>query len=314
MDYSDIYPFPRVVRIEPASQCNLACSHCPTGTVEMEREIMSDATFARVKLSLQAHRDEVKVVVLYHGGEPLLNKSFYKWVREIKSINDRFFVKTVSNGMALTDVAIDNILGSGIDAIEFSLDGLSAAESQEVREKSNTNKIIENVKRLINRKKARGLEKPELYIATTQFLRAQDGPLEVKIPDWLTTAFAEGVAGFKGTYAVQWPHMGRVTKYDIVKSEGEDKNECDHVVNTITVRADGTVVPCCYDLTTKLPMGNVNNHSMTDIWNSDQYIELRRSIREKKYISICGNCAVVRPSKYLVPKRASIEVMVVKDA
>jgi radical SAM protein with 4Fe4S-binding SPASM domain len=278
----------------------------------MERVIMPDATFEKVKASLQTHRDDVKVIVLYHGGEPLLNKSFFRWIRDLKEINDQFFIKTVSNGMALTDAAIESLLDCGIDSIEFSLDGMSAIESQQVREKSNTQRIVGNVNRLIARKKAIQQEKPDVFIATTQFKGANDDAREVRIPAWLKEAFPDGVAGFKGAYAVQWPHMGRLTKYDVVRSDGADKNECDHVVNTITVRADGTVVPCCYDLTSKLPMGNINDDSLADIWNSRLYIELRRSIREKKYMSICGNCAVVRPPKYLIPKRVLIGVTVQK--
>lgn len=263
---------------------------------------MSQATFARIKTALEQHRAEVKVVVLYHGGEPLLNKSFFDWVREIKEINPGFFVKTVSNGMALTETAATNLLESGIDVVEFSLDGVSADESRQVREKSDTAKIVRNINNLIALKEARQLTKPEIFIATTQFLRSRAEKPEVNIPEWLSRAFPTGIAGFKGALAMQWPHMGRVTKYEIVKSVGVDKNECDHVVNTITIRADGTVVPCCYDLTTKLPMGNVNESDLGEIWNSARYIELRRSIREKEYMSVCANCAVVRPGKYLIPK------------
>ena len=29
------------------------------------------------------HKNDIKVIVLYHGGEPLLNKSFFKYVDEI---------------------------------------------------------------------------------------------------------------------------------------------------------------------------------------------------------------------------------------
>jgi MoaA/NifB/PqqE/SkfB family radical SAM enzyme len=40
--------FPKVLRIEPSSQCNLACSHCPTGTIDMPREVMNELTFINV--------------------------------------------------------------------------------------------------------------------------------------------------------------------------------------------------------------------------------------------------------------------------
>jgi len=80
------FPFPRVVRIEPAGAYNLRCSHCPTGTVKMERGIMSMETFGRVLYNVQAQMEFVKVFVLYHGGEPLLNKRFAEMVRQIRAI------------------------------------------------------------------------------------------------------------------------------------------------------------------------------------------------------------------------------------
>ena len=83
-------PLPRVLRIEPASQCNLACSHCPTGTVDMERGIMGEKVFEKVLSQIYLHKYSIKVIVLYHGGEPLLNRNFYSMVARIKDINNSF--------------------------------------------------------------------------------------------------------------------------------------------------------------------------------------------------------------------------------
>jgi radical SAM protein with 4Fe4S-binding SPASM domain len=87
-----------------------------------------------------------------------------------------------------------------------------------------------------------------------------------------------------------------------LRVDGEDSNNCDHVINTLTIRADGSVVPCCYDLTSKLEMGNIMNQKLIDIWNGKKYQILRRSIESKKFISICANCAAVKPPIYLIPK------------
>ncbi len=83
---------------------------------------------------------------------------------------------------------------------------------------------------------------------------------------------------------------------------GTDGNECDHVLNTMTVRSDGTVVPCCYDLTTRMPMGNVIETTLAKIWNGEEYQSLRRSITGRDYKSICNSCGVVRPQIFLMPK------------
>lgn len=305
MNSVSLLPFPRVLRVEPASQCNLACSHCPTGTIEMARSVMTEQVFEKVLEEIEQHKTLIKVIVLYHGGEPLLNRNFYNMVAKIKAINASFFVKTVSNGMALTAEHAKQIISSGLDAVEFSLDGESPDESQHIREKSNTQKIINNIKALIRLKAIAGTVNPDIYIATTQFLRDKSQvnvPGEAPVPTWLKETFEGEVSGFKSTYALQWPHMGDSGKFDFLTLDGEDSNECDHATNTLTIRADGSVIPCCYDLTSKLVMGNILDQALTDIWNGRKYQILHRSIASKKYISICASCAVVRPATYLIPK------------
>ena len=302
---NDLLPFPKVLRVEPASQCNLSCSHCPTGTVDMARSVMSQAVFERVLEKIEKHKNSIKVVVLYHGGEPLLNRNFYNMVKAIKKINESIFIKTVSNGVALTLEHSKQIIDSMLDLIEFSLDGESSSESQFVREKSNTEKIVKNIEGLINLKKTSRRTAPEIYISTTQFLRNKNPKNilnEPPVPIWLEKIFSNKVAGFKATYALKWPHMGDTGKYDFYEVSGADSDSCDHVINTMTIRADGTVVPCCYDLTSKLNMGNIMERSLTDIWENVKYNALRKSIESKKYYSICANCAVVRPPTYLIPK------------
>jgi radical SAM protein with 4Fe4S-binding SPASM domain len=296
-------PFPRVLRIEPASQCNLSCSHCPTGTVDMDRGIMNSETFDNVLRNIKENKSFIKVVVLYHGGEPLLNKNFFKYINAIKKISPEIFIKTVSNGMALTESTVKKILNSELDAIEFSLDGLSAEESQHIRIKSKTSKVIKNVKYLIAEKINNKLVKPTISIATTQFVRNSDKeriPSEAPVPQWLFSEFGDSVS-YKSGFAMRWPHMGETVGFELLKTLGDESNECDHVISTMTVRSDGTVVPCCYDLTSKLNMGNVNSSSLLDIWNGKKYEMLRAAIGNRKFYSICSTCAVVTPPVYLIP-------------
>ena len=103
---------------------------------------------------------------------------------------------------------------------------------------------------------------------------------------------------------MQWPSMNEeINDFEKVAiKDREDKNSCDHLDETLTIRSDGNVVPCCYDLTTKLKMGNIMTNGLEEIWNNSFYINLRKSIEEKKFISICKNCNIVRPPVYLVPK------------
>lgn len=319
---------PKVVRIEPASRCNLKCMHCPTGTVDIKRGLMNENVLERVLEELKKNKEHIKIVVLYHGGEPLLHKNFFEIIKRVKKINNDFFVKTVSNGMALKRENSEKLIDSQIDLIEFSLDGISSEESQHIRIKSNTDKIIENIKNLIEIKKLSKSNKPKIYINTTQFLENNIKDNEKKeiidrvnnffhdmklnkkkisseapTPKWLIDIFGNSVDQIKCSYAIEWPHMGDVSSnFDIKKIDIPDRDYCDHIYSTVTIRSNGDIVPCCYDLTSKLKMGNILNNNLKEIFHNHMYKKLRSSIKKKRQISICKNCPVVKSPKYLIPK------------
>ena len=139
--------FPRVVRIEPSSLCNLKCIHCPTGTVNIPRKVMEWPVFEKILQEIKNHKDKVKVVVLYHGGEPLLNKDLIRMIKEIKDLGIEK-IKTSTNGMLLDEEMCFELVKSGIDEIEISLDGTSPEMNNKIRIGSDYQKIVNNIKML----------------------------------------------------------------------------------------------------------------------------------------------------------------------
>lgn len=306
-------PFPKVLRIEPASACNLACSHCPTGTVAMKRGVMTEETFNKIFLEVEKHKENIETIVLYHGGEPLINKMLFDWIAKLRSLKPDFFIKTVSNGMLLTSKVAESLARSELDIVEFSLDGESPEENQAIRRQSKTDLVLSQINYLLSYLRDNKIPNPKVYISTTQFLgknyRSIQEPLPAPdVPSWLSEKLANGVAKFKPTWAMVWPHMEIDSEsYGVVTvQDSGTSNICDHTINTLTIRFDGSVVPCCYDLTSQLVMGNIYNSSLEEIWSGESYNVLRTSISQKKYISICSNCNVVMPNRYLFYKNSSL--------
>jgi radical SAM protein with 4Fe4S-binding SPASM domain len=298
-----IVPFPEVVRIEPSAACNLKCIHCPTGTVKMRRGVMTEATFDLVLKQLAGKR--IRVAVLYQGGEPLLNKRFPSMIRRVKALGIPF-VKTVSNGMLLTDAIMESLIGSGLDLIEFSLDGENKEENDFIRRGSKFETVIDNVKRFIALKKKHGVKLPRITICSTSFLPAgTSGPDPVcKVPGFIVKEFgSETEIDFKTTWAYVWPDLPIQENVFSADPGGGATNYCDHVHDYINVRWNGDVVPCCYDLTSKLVLGNVRQDSLETIWNNPYYQELRRSIDKMEFNELCKNCTVVNPGMHLRLKR-----------
>lgn len=299
-------PLPPVVRIEPASACNLRCTHCPTGVTKAPRTVMSEATFARILADLPTHIPPIRVAVLYHGGEPFLNRAFLSMSRRIKDLGISF-VKTVSNGMLIRPEMLSDIIESGLDAIEFSVDGESAAENDSVRVRSDFEKIVATVRALdeVNQRKGGRLR---ILVATTQFRKAGDLAIDrpVVLPDAIRRAFGSAAdrLEFKVTWALQWPSGDPRHGYDIYWDDrnADTARSCSLLHDTLTIRADGTVVACCYDLTTMSNLGNINESSLVEIWNGERFRCFREAFSAGRYPKLCKGCAVVTGNKYLVPK------------
>ncbi len=301
---------PKVVRIEPASACNLHCIHCPTGVnkpVPGERGVMSRETFDLILTMLRA--DVPDVVVLYHGGEPLLNKMFVDMIRQIKWLGVRF-VKTVSNGLLLTEPVMRGIIEAELDAIEFSLDGTSPAENNAIRVGCDFDAVVAKVKRLVDLREELGAALPQVFIANTQMLNgAHDPGGPPAPPQFLLDAFSGRYASrvsFKTQHMIFWPGLN-AKNYERVETPVASPSHvkyCDHIVNTISIRWNGDIVPCCYDITSKFVIGNIRDGSLADLWNNTRYRQLRQDIYDGTYPALCVNCPVVKPNLYMKLRRS----------
>ena len=281
----------------------------------MARGVMAWDTFQIVLESISWHRDAVKVVVLYHGGEPLLNKKFFDMVRAVKR-SVPAMVKTVSNGTVMTQRIASEFIASGLDAVEFSIDGESADQNDRIRRGARCSNVVLSIRAVMAAKAAAGALHPRIFLSTTQFINPAL-PLDKQVPaapEFLKREFEAEIANgeisdIKATFAMRWPHMTVLDElYDVcLDSNGtEIQNECDHVLNTVYIRSNGDVVPCCYDLTSRAVMGNVHHAALETIWNNTRYRALRQSIAEMKFIPLCENCNVVKPNAYLVPKAGTL--------
>ena len=137
---------PEVIRIEPAGSCNLKCDHCPTGQgIVGEVGVMRWGTFEEAVRKIAPYAP-YNAIVLYHGGEPLLNGKFIEIVKTVRPLCKK--IKTVTNGTLITRQKAKEIVESGLDEITVSIDGSSAEENDKIRVGSRFSQLAEAVKLL----------------------------------------------------------------------------------------------------------------------------------------------------------------------
>jgi len=313
-DFS-VTPLPRVMRLEASSLCNLKCMYCPTGTkYDSARGKMSMEVFGRIVEEIRSY-NKVDVVVLYHGGESFLNKNIFRMIRTLKSIGIRL-VKANTNGMLFNDEMLTEVIDSGLDSITFSIDGLSPQENDRIRRGADYFRIANTIKRLIALKREMYSETPEIRIANVQVPEEETirSGKEVSTPQYLLNDFAEfkDEIMFEQYYTYKWPGYECSDEYVVIEPPAavgfEPSNYCDHIVQLITFRWNGDVVPCCYDITSEYIIGNIMTESLDEIWNNNRYKELRKSIYERNYMPMCNTCRVIRPQISVAKQMIEISV------
>lgn len=272
---------------------------------------MSDAVFNRMVSEIKSNKN-VDVVVLYHGGEPFLNKNIFHMIKVVKKLGVRF-VKTVTNGMMITEDMIVPILKSGIDSIEFSLDGNSPEENDFLRRGCDYRKVVATIKSMLIQKDKLKLALPDIYVANTQ-IPTRENVKEYKnvaTPEHLLKEFADfgGKVLFKNTFMYKWPGFECPEQYEPLPSAivKRDTGYCNHVVEVTTIRWNGDVVPCCFDIVSEYVVGNIMRQSLLQIWNSEKYRSLRESIHNQMFGRLCKCCNEVMPQSYLVRKDNKME-------
>lgn len=255
--------FPEVVRIEPAGVCNFRCTHCPVGREGGKRIILSYVNFVKF---FEALPRVPRVLVLYHGGEPLLNRDLEQMITFAKR---RGVHKVVFN----TNAALlnDKRDFSLLDEMRVSFDGQSAQENDAIRVNSHFEKHAAEVKKL-----ALSQKRPKQIT----IYNAGNG----KPPQYLLDYFQGVNVLFKSVTLRTWARMANEPK----PSNGT--TYCSNLFETFTILSDGTVPMCCEDLQGDALQGNVFENTPLEIWERMEIV--REAFVRKEYPRLCQSCWV----------------------
>lgn len=297
--------FPDVVRIESSGACNFRCVHCPTGIEPNGRRQLSRENFYFIIEQFVNYNFVPRVVVLYHGGEPLLNKDLELFISTLKNIG---VTKTVitTNASMLNQVRSKGLILAGLDEMKISFDGVSQIENDTIRKKADFLKQSENLINFIEIKKKLNLKNPSIrisncFFADREFFSSQRK--NIKIPKYLLNTFKRYLDDieFSSSPALVWPGFDNFKDFDIYKEKEKNPSYCSRLFETFSILVDGSVVPCCYDLNAEKVFGNVFKKNIFEIWNSKSFSDFRKNFKKKKYPKICSNCNVVNP-RFLLKK------------
>jgi len=303
---------PIIYNIETTNRCNMKCKMCPRTTM-MSRDIadINYETFINVINQVEPHtKDEwekwvkfcknkyginenemsenhfflyiIPRIIQLHGyGDPLLDKNMSNY---IKALNKRGFYSYFSCNPA--NINLDKtfeMMESGLDYIKYSIESVDDAEHKKIRgEASNFNKSFNDIKEVIKFKEKANI-KTEIIITMLDLnrknqkedykkLRNAFNDLDVYI--YLKSEDCQWYRkDYHGTKSIHWSEI------------------CKHPWMSMTVKSNGEATMCMEDFNNEIILGDVNNQSLKDIWNGENYSKFRKQhLRASDNIKCVKQC------------------------
>jgi radical SAM protein with 4Fe4S-binding SPASM domain len=288
---------PPTLTIEPTNICNLHCPLCITGAGLMKRP-PGKMTLATFKKLIDQIGNDIFFLLIYHQGEPYINKNFFNFINIAKQKN--IYVTSSTNGHFFTDDNIRKTIACGLDSMIVSLDGVNQTSYAKYRVGGQLERVIQGVQRLVAERKKKKSRIPNIAL---QFLVMKHNESEIAEMKKLSRAIGADRLLVKNIEvhsiheAEEWlPEQDKFRRYFFngkkLVVKGADKKYCSRPWLSTLINWDGTVVPCCFDKNARYPLGNLNeSQNFQDIWKSKAYDQFRQKLLDdRKSIDICRNC------------------------
>ncbi len=277
---SKAWGLPVEVSIEITTHCNLACIMCPRQLINRPLEEMKFPLFKKI---IKEMKGSAELIYLHGLGEPLLCAHFFKFLKYAKS--QKLAVGISTNATLLNPKKSKKLLDLGIDYIIFAIDAATKKTYEKIRVGGDFVKVKKNVQDFLKMKKTR--KNPPFIVI--QFITMKENQHEANL------------------FLKDWRHSGadvvRVKPVVDFFSKKKPKktilsSRCFYPYRMINIYFDGTVVPCCVDNFSDHVLGNIQEQSLKEIWNSPQAQLLRRQLNagKRKEITLCRQCHYPQPS------------------
>ncbi len=288
--------YPYMLQIEPTNTCNLKCTLCPIGRNELNRKARH-MSLAEFKSIVDDMKDYLLFLVLWDWGEPFMNPEF----PEMISYAAQYGIKTVTstNAHFLNNTEyVKRILTSGLTTLIVAFDSINEKNYELYRKRGDLEKVISGVKNVVKLKEQLGSD--TIINLRTVVMRQNEHELK-KIEKF---ARKTGVDRFtlktlntgSDIDSDLMPENSKYNRFEYkpgTKERIRIDQKCGRPWIMANIFSNGDIVPCCYDFSAKIKLGNVIEHPFSELWNGEKYRKFRERLYHKKEsIELCNNCYV----------------------
>lgn len=283
---------PANLNIEVTSACNHKCIFCCYHSDLAEEKVRSKFMDEELleKLIIEASRSNIgrKELGFHMTGEPLLFKNLEKYIKLAKEHGFEYIFMT-TNGSLATKERIKSLIESGLDSIRYSINGATKETYSLAHGIDDFDNVVANLKSLCEYKikNNANISTSISCVLTQKNIHEKELMKELfeKYVDELIFIPVLNIDRFFPQLS-DW-QIREITEFEYIP--------CKSPFTSMYVSCEGNVVPCCAAIKEEsMVMGNINNDSLTNIWNNNKFVNIRRDfINHKIPFEFCNKCILI---------------------
>jgi pyruvate-formate lyase-activating enzyme len=283
--------FPSQVIIDVTELCNLSCTHCPHPAFKQSahysgRTLSLDLSAKAVTEVATTGRGHVQYVRFASDGEPMLHKGLYAMISDAVTRSGTF-VSLTTNGTLLTPPRIEQLIGTGVNMVDISIDAFSPETYAAIRVRGDLNVTRANTERLIQRVRETG---SKMRIAVSYIEQPNNAHETADFERYWNDAGAHSVA-------IRRLHSASgavISIADVMRKKvaAQERRPCVYPWERVVVTPRATLAFCPSDWTGGSSLVDYNTTTIAELWQGRQYEALRRAHLTNDYSahSFCGQC------------------------
>ncbi len=271
--------FPLQIDFELNDNCNYACPMC-TFSIVAKKKANYFPTEKYKSIVSEGVKRGLAAIDFSFVNEPLMRSDLPELIRYARDqgVLDLAFN---TNAQLLTKAKAEALLTSGLTRIQFSLDAHNAETFAEVRKGGNYDKVVKNILQFLELKQSMNVKGLMTAVSFVK-MSVNEDQWEPFVEFWRDKVDYIILREYLIPVGPESDFYDDRKKYFASSQHHAQEFKCNKPWQRVVIQADGTVLPCCTFFAPQLPMGNINEQSLDEIWNSPKMKFLRE-------IHKCGN-------------------------
>ena len=288
--------------IEPASLCNLTCNFCDlhsgrSGKMHKEKGVMSLEQYHLILDEIDNLGFRFETVFFHGNGEPLLNKNLADMISMAvdRKIGGRYVMFT--NGTLMTPDIFDQLMTSGIDEINVSLDTINPEVYKKVKGKDLLADVLDHIEYGIKRV----LQSPTISLCIKCSKGGNIYGIDDENMQQIIDKYASVATDSQHIHVKISPIVELAD--GMVRQTQEYHTPCELPFYMTFIKYDGRVSICCADIFDGLNIGRIGDDHFKDILRGQQLRKIREThlsgnLDRIPLCKYCGNRTVIDLSNY----------------